>query len=62
MLGMGLLKDDKNDTSGRIVQAMFGLTPKVKAEARERVQQIQTALKSHFTVQSTSPPINAKPL
>jgi ankyrin repeat protein len=65
MLAMGILKDDKKDTSGRIMQSMFGITPEFKAQARKRAEQIQVEFGSESSV-ITSPPSppqdDAKPI
>jgi ankyrin repeat protein len=67
MLAMGLLKDDKKDKAGRIMQSMFGITPEFKAQARKRAQQIQVEFGSDpsalpVPTPPSQPETDAKPI
>jgi ankyrin repeat protein len=65
MLAMGILKDDKKDTTGRMMQSMFGITPEFKAQARKRAAQIQVEFGSDPSVKTPPPSQNlddAKPI
>jgi ankyrin repeat protein len=55
MLAIGLLKDNKKDKAGRMMGAFFGITPELRAQARERAGQIQVEFGSEPTV-LTNPP------
>jgi ankyrin repeat protein len=62
MLAMGLLKENKKDTAGNMMGAIFGLTPEFKAQARARAKLILVELGSDpsvITSQSPKPPPSA---